>query len=142
MSIDIPNHASPVQGLHNGGQPTEDQLKAFAEAGVKLVINMRPDEEMEFDEEALVESLGMVYLHLPISGPPDLGEDAQRALAQALDAADGEVVMHCASGNRCAALYALMNAGVKGLAPEEALASGRAAGLTKLEPYVRSVLEV
>ena len=142
MSIDIPNHTQPTDRVHSGGQPSEDQIRAFKDAGVDLVINMRPEEEMEFDEQALVHELGMRYLHLPIAGPPDLGEAAQAELAKALEDPKGDVVMHCASGNRCGALYALMSRHIHGKEPEEALEAGRAAGLTKLEPYVRSVLDV
>ena len=49
---------------------------------------------------------------------------------------DGEVLLHCASGNRVGALLALAAVQVDGASPEAALTLGRAAGLKSLEPVV------
>ena len=48
--------------------------------------------------------------------------------------------MHCASGNRVGALMAL-RASQNGASAEEAMAAGKAAGLTRLEPVVAKRLE-
>ena len=48
--------------------PTAEQIKSIAEAGVKVVINLAPfDPERDLkDEGALVESLGMKYINIPV----------------------------------------------------------------------------
>ena len=54
--------------------------------------------------------------------------------------ARGNVLIHCASGNRVGALVALHARGT-GATPDEALALGKAAGLAGLEPAVRARLD-
>ena len=49
-----------------------------AESGVSCVINMRTAQEMtdvEYDEQAVVEGLGMRYLNLPVSGVESLTDE-------------------------------------------------------------------
>jgi hypothetical protein len=49
-------------------------------------------------------------------------------------------VIACASGNRVGALLALREFWLEDAEPEAALALGKAAGLTRLEPSVRLLL--
>ena len=60
-------------------------------------------------------------------------------LWQALQGAPGKVLVHCSTGNRAGALMALA-AHAQGLPAADALALGKAAGLTGLEPAVRGKL--
>lgn len=48
--------------------PTSQQMKAVAEAGVNVVINLAPfDPEKDLtNESALAESLGMKYVNIPV----------------------------------------------------------------------------
>src|SRR5580765_2341150 len=54
------------------GQPTERALRELREQGVTTVVNLRTPAEMTrsvtFDEPALVASLGMQYVYLPVRG--------------------------------------------------------------------------
>ena len=50
------------------GQPTKEEIKAFADSGGRVVINARTVGEMDkldFNEQEYVESLGMEYVHIP-----------------------------------------------------------------------------
>jgi len=84
--------------------------------------------------------LGMTYVSIPIAGAADISEENARRLAEVLDVGADPVVVHCASGNRVGALFALKAYYVDGKTPEEALALGKAAGVTRLEPVVRQTL--
>ena len=68
-------------------------------------------------------------------------EENARALAAALDQAEQPVLLHCGSGNRIGGLFALMAYYLDDKTAEEALAFGREAGLTRLEPVIRQKLE-
>lgn len=139
----IPNLCSPYDGVWSAGQPSPAQLQAIASAGVSTVINLRPNAEMEacgIDERALVESLGMKYVVIPVSGPGSLQPETARAFDAALREAGTPVLVHCGSGNRVGALFALRAAWVQGVAPAQAVALGRAAGMTALEPAIRGIL--
>jgi hypothetical protein len=50
-------------------------------------------------------------------------------------------MLHCGSGNRIGALFALMAFHLEGESADRALQVGREAGLTRLEPVVRERLE-
>jgi uncharacterized protein (TIGR01244 family) len=139
----LPNQCCPTETLYCGGQPSPDQLAAFA--GVcpdGCVINLRPASETgDGDEASLVRALGLDYVHIPVAGPEDLTPAAAQALATALQRhADGRVLVHCASGQRVAALLALKAAWIDRHDAAQALAMGHAAGLTALEPHVRARL--
>lgn len=140
----IANAARPEPRLLTAGQPTPAQLDAARAAGVRTVISLRaPDEPgQEWEADALM-SEGVRFLRIPVRGPDDLTEEKARqldaALAEAL-AEEGDVLLHCASSNRVGALMALRAFYVQGKRVEEALAIGRAAGLTRLEPQVRERL--
>jgi uncharacterized protein (TIGR01244 family) len=135
--------APALRTVRSTGQPTAQELEHAAEGGVRTVINLRTDGEPGFEwEAAAVERLGLLYVHIPIGGPGDLTRENVARFDAALDAAiaRGPVLVHCASGNRNGALFALREAWRESTPPDRALAIGRAAGLTGLEPAVRTLL--
>ena len=134
----------PLPQVYTAGQPSEEQLTQAAAAGVRTVIDLRQaDEARGFDEAAAVAGHGLRYVQVPVSGAEGLTVANARALQQALEAAraDGPVLLHCASGNRVGALLALIHAKLDGGDTEAAIALGRQAGLTKLEPATRAALQ-
>lgn len=132
----------PAPQLYVTGQPAEADWRAFAEAGVATVINLRTAGEMKGrDERAEVAAAGMRYLELPIDGAGAVTPENARRLADLLDATRGPVLVHCASGNRVGGLLALMKAG-EGVPAEQALAYGRSAGMTSTEGTVRDTLGI
>ena len=139
----IRNARIPMDGVLSGGQPTEDQFETAARAGFRTVINLRTDrEEGSAWEREIVERLGMRYVQIPVAGANGLTRDnindSDQALREALET--GPTLLHCGSGNRVGAVLALREAWIKGSAPDEALAYGRATGLTSLEPTTRELL--
>ena len=126
----------PQPGLHTGGQPLQEDLARLKSEGVRTVIDLRgTQEERGYDEAAEARRLGMTYIALPISGKDDVTPANAKALGELLRAQDGDVLLHCASGNRVGALLA-MDAVARGVPREEALELGRKAGLKSLEPVV------
>jgi len=134
------NGKMPFAGVLVGGQPTADQIRTLASLGYGTVVNLRTLEEKDQTDPALVESLGMKYVVLPIGDPATLNEQNAVKLAEILNDADAPVVVHCASGNRVGGLFALKAFYADGKTPEEALAIGRDAGITRIEPLIREKL--
>lgn len=129
--------------VYASGQPSPDQLAALAAQGVRTVINLRaPTEQVEFDEALEAKKLGLRYVSIPIAGPQDVSrETASRFSGELADARrGGAVLVHCASANRVGAMMALDQAITQNQSAADALAIGRAAGLTTLEPKVTEVL--
>lgn len=128
--------AQPQPGLHTGGQPSRDDLVRLKSEGVRTIIDLRgPQEDRGYDEAAEARCLGLEYIALPIAGKDDISPEKAKALGELLEAQDGDVLLHCASGNRVGALLAL-DAMARGASREEALELGRKAGLKSLEPVV------
>ncbi|MBV2218067.1 MAG: hypothetical protein KUL84_12890 [Diaphorobacter sp.] len=140
--LDIPN-ACTLGGLCTGGRPAPEHLAKAADLGVKVVVNLCPPAESPgFDEAAVVASLGMSYVNIPVAGAGDLTPANVALLAAALEG-HGEqhrALLHCASGNRVGAMLALKAKQIDGKSTAEALDIGRAAGLKGLEPVVMQLL--
>ncbi len=142
-TIHIPNAMQPQADLLCGGQPTDAHLAAAAADGFSTLINLRPDGEMAacgIDEPALAAAHGLDYVSIPIGSPVDLSSANAQKLWDTVQNASGKTLIHCASGNRVGALWALATRHAGGASAEQALAAGRAAGLTALEGVVRSML--
>ncbi len=137
----LPPLRQPRPGLFTAGQPSAQAWPALRQRGIGTVINLRPAGELAGrDEAAEVGALGLDYLALPVAGAADVTAANADALWTRLQQAHGPVLVHCASGNRVGALLAIGAARGGGMTPEQALAFGREAGLTSLEPRVREVL--
>ena len=139
----LPNQKSPAAETLSGGQPSAEQLAASRDAGYRTVINLRTaDEKTSIENEAdLVAELGMDYVTLPIAGASGLTRDNVDAFALALETAEYPVLIHCGSGNRIGAMFALKAFYLDGKNAEEALQIGRDSGLTQLEGAVKEILE-
>lgn len=119
------------------GALDEAKVKALADAGVELIINLQPDDELSFDESAAVERAGMFYEQLPISGVADLKQLKILAFDNILRQHHGKkIAMHCGSGNRAGAAIALRAGWLRGRKMDTAMERGRSHGLTKLEDEV------
>jgi uncharacterized protein (TIGR01244 family) len=133
---------TPVNGITSAGQPDAAALEVFAESGYQVVIDMRgPNEDRGIDDfGGAVESRGMKYVTFPIASPEEINLEKAAELDKLLEGVDGPVLLHCGSGNRVGALLALRQS-LKGADDASAIEFGKDAGLTRLEPRVREVLE-
>lgn len=142
MTLDsmIPGLRQPRTNLLIGGQPSSAAWPALGAAGVRTVINLRPDSELGGrDESAEVAAAGLIYRQIPVAGSDDITMANALALWKLIDQAEGKVAVHCASGNRVGALLAL-GAAQHGMDIEAAVAFGKSAGLGNAETRVREVL--
>ncbi len=137
MALDIPN-ANRDGAVLSAGQPGPAQFEALCAAGYRMVVNLRRESELpSFDERGVVESLGMRYVNIPVDGAAGMTAANARALQAAVAAADGApVVIHCGTGNRVGALFALA-AWLDGADTETAIDHGKRLGLIGLEPELR-----
>lgn len=119
-----------------GGQIKAEEIEALKKEGVKVVVNLRPESEMTFDEKKLLEAAGIEYVNVPVEKDEPLELEALAPAMDALDkAADGKVLMHCASSNRVGMVWSVYRARRHGLSMDAAIEEGRAAGM-KSPPLV------
>ncbi len=87
----------------------------LAEMGVTTVICNRPDTEIPpalqaAPMQAAADAAGMQFIFNPIAGR-EMSLDNVEEQIDAIDCADGPVVAYCATGTRCAIVWALAMAG-------------------------------
>ncbi|MGB5740743.1 MAG: sulfur transferase domain-containing protein, partial [Woeseia sp.] len=98
----------PTTGYLSSGQPNAAALSAIAAAGYAGVVDLRTEGESRgFDEAQTAETLGLGYRSLPIAGPDDVTFENAAKLDALLAEFAGPVLLHCGSGNRVGALFAL-----------------------------------
>jgi len=139
----IMNLLAPEENILSSGQPTAEQFQVLADAGIKHIINLRAPEEMEFDEGALVQSLGMEYHSIPVAVSAGITRENAQALFNLMDELQGQpVVIHCASGQRVGALIAISAQQNQGLDADAAMDEGSRWGLSspRITPVVRQIL--
>lgn len=91
-----------------------EDVPVLAEAGFRVLINNRPDDEVGSDQDhvamqAAAEAAGLRYHYIPFT-PGQITPDMIEAQAEAL-AGPGPKVAYCRSGNRSTVLWALTRAG-------------------------------
>lgn len=124
----LPNGVEPAPGVVTGGQPNPAGLKGAAEAGVRVVVDTRsPLESRGFDEAETVRALGMEYVNIPVEAM--LEDEMIDRLRLVLREAEGEVMIHCASGNRVGGLLIPHLVLDLGMDPNEAVEKAIEVGL-------------
>lgn len=138
----LPNLREPRPGVYSCGQPSPEQLRELKDSGITTIVDLRGSGENCWDERAVVEDLGMRYHRISVVGPEDISEENAQRLDEILDDVSAQpVLIHCGSGNRVGALYALKAYHCDKYEGEEAVAAGRDAGLTQLEPLVHQRIQ-
>lgn len=125
--------------LYISGQPDSASLVRLKGEGVRTVINLRTAPEMSnraavpFDEQAVVEALGMTYVHIPLGGEDTpYTPDAVRKFADALHTSGGKVLLHCTVAWRASHMLAAYLIRFKGMPTAQALAYAKAVNFGEL----------
>lgn len=100
-----------MSGFEVAGALDRSDIAALARAGVRTIVNNRPDGEDPGQLDAaearrIAEEHGIDYHHIPITAQSLSRADVD-AFAGALRTAPAPVVAHCRSGTRSALLWAL-----------------------------------
>ena len=111
MPSSSPPRAELAPGLSVAGKLDRADIEALAQAGVRTIINNRPDGEdpgqlPAADARRLAESLGISYHHIPVTAVTLSRADVD-AFAATLRSAPQPVVVHCRSGTRSTLIWAL-----------------------------------
>ena len=118
--------------ITTGGQPSPEVLELAAKRGYTRVINLRTAPEiaaMPFDEQALVESLGMEYYNFPVMWSQMDDADYDAILAELERPIEGKTLLHCASANRTSLFVAIERILNAGTPYDKALEDARMSGM-------------
>ena len=118
-------------GVAVGGQPAAEQVPSLAVAGYRTVVNLRLESEFDAGPVALAaREAGMTYVSVPISAKDPADQAVDEFLRVTDDPAIYPVYIHCASGNRAAALWMIRRVLREGWTIGLAAAEADRAGLT------------
>lgn len=132
-----------LPGLLTAGQPAPSQWAELEARGVTTVINLRTADEMKIegrDEVAETQAEGLAYDAVAVAGVAEITLAKADEVLALVDAAPGATLVHCSAGSRSASIVALI-AWRRGMSVDEAIAVGKAAGMTGTEDRVRAILE-
>ena len=136
--------------VYIAGQPSREAIDWLEAQGVTTVVNLRTQPEMAnrervpFDEAAVLDSIGLEYVHIPLGGDENpYTPDAVDRFAEAVDAAEGKVLLHCTVGWRASHMWAAYLVRYRGMDLNEAIAHGRAInlGTTPVEELLGADIE-
>jgi len=129
----VTNFAKLESTIACAGATTPAGVAEVKKLGYKTIINLRQPNEpgAELDAEAAAaKTEGVKYFHLPVNGASPDPAIVDQFLAAVGDPANQPVFVHCASGNRAAALWMIKRLVVDGWDADRASAEATALGLT------------
>jgi len=115
---DIYNYQFLEEELSSSGMPTAEQMKEVAEAGVRVVINLAlvTSQGALPEEDKVVESLGMKYIHIPVEWNNPTEQNLEDFFTAMDEHKDEKVLVHCQANYRASSfvmLYRVLRLGWK-----------------------------
>jgi uncharacterized protein (TIGR01244 family) len=129
----VTNFAKLETTIACAGATTPAGVAEVKKLGYKTVINLRQASEPGADieaESAAAKEAGIKYVHLPLNSASPDPAVVEQFLDAVGDPANQPVFVHCASGNRAAALWMVKRMVVDGWDAERASTEATALGLT------------
>jgi uncharacterized protein (TIGR01244 family) len=127
----IPHFVKLTDQVWTGGQPWLEHYPKLKDAGIKVIINLRPHAEYQGErEEAKVKELGMSYFNIPVDfqSPDELDVDDFLKLTDE-QLKNGPVFIHCAAGTRVGAFWMIRRVVRDSWEYDKALAEANRIGL-------------
>jgi len=115
---DIYNYWFLNEKLSSSGMPTAEQMKEVADAGVQVVINLalKTSPGALPNEDSVVESLGMKYIHIPVEWNNPTRQNLEDFFAAMDEHKEDKVLVHCQANYRASSfimLYRVVRLGWK-----------------------------
>ncbi|MGE0448780.1 MAG: sulfur transferase domain-containing protein [Vicinamibacterales bacterium] len=129
----VTNFAKVQSTIACAGATTPAGVAEVKKLGYRSIINLRQASEPGADvdaEAAAAKQAGIKYVHLPLNGASPDPAIVDQFLEAVAEPSAQPVFVHCASGNRAAALWMIKRIVVDGWAVEAASSEATALGLT------------
>jgi len=142
----IPRFLKLTDQVWTGGQPWPEHYSKLKDAGIKVIINLRPHAEYEGQrEEAKVKELGMNYFNIPVDfrAPDELDADDFLKLTDE-QLKNGPVFIHCAVATRVGAFWMIRRVVRDGWEYDKALEEANRIGLnnnTRMIEFAKEYIE-
>jgi uncharacterized protein (TIGR01244 family) len=112
------------------GQPAPEDLAVAKAEGVQTVVNLRQDGEIDWDEAAAAQQVGLDYQPIPFRGAANLTDEIFDQVRQILaQSSQNPMLLHCGTANRVGAVWLPYRVLDQGVALEQAVEEARQIGL-------------
>lgn len=128
--------------------PTQADLEAFKEMGIKVVIDLREESEIQsekFNEAQSAKELGLEYFNVSVPKKEPLSTEKLQAVEKTVMAhhKEHQILIHCSTGQRAAAWFAYHQVEHHQVEPRKAMKMAKKVGLKdkkmkkKLKEYLK-----
>ncbi len=120
----VPNSGKINDHLYRGAQPRDPGLVELKKLGITTIVDLRGEDQQKINwEEKRAESLGIRFVHIPVSGwSPPTNEQVVQFLRIFRDSPQEKVFVHCRYGDdRTGVFVAIYRMALEKLPPEQAL---------------------
>lgn len=136
-------NVSRFGNVYLAGQFSQNDIKLLKDKGIKTVITLRRDKEVDWNEKQKLADAGIKLIKVPFSGPDSLDDKVFDQVRKAFkDAAkqdkDAPLMLHCGSANRVGAVWAAHRALDQKVELEDAIEEAKKVGLRTAE-YIPKV---
>jgi protein tyrosine phosphatase (PTP) superfamily phosphohydrolase (DUF442 family) len=120
---DIYNYQFLNENLSSSGMPTAEQIREVAEADTQVVINLAPATVKDAlpNEDSLVQSLGMEYVHIPVEWNNPTQQNLEDFFSAMDEHKEEKVLVHCQANYRASSFVMLYRVLKLGWKKEEAI---------------------
>ncbi len=123
------------------GQPSATDFAEAKKRGIKVILSVRTQGEVNWDEKAAVEKAGLKFEHIPFRTTESLNDKVfAKTLKLLANQKKEPVLFHCGSANRVGAIWATHRVLNDGLSIEAAFKEGKEVGLRNME-YAKKAIK-
>ena len=121
------------------GQFQKEDIPTLKEAGVTQIISLRKDDELGWDEAAVVTAAGLKHASIAFQSAEELTDEKIAELRELLGKSDGKTMLHCGGGNRVGAVWMTHRVLDDGVELETAIEEAKTIGLKSEQLKERAV---
>lgn len=112
------------------GQPSREDLSQAKKQGIQVILTLRQEGEIDWNEQQWVRNLGMEFHQVAFREPDSLTDEIFETARKILvDSKKKPVLLHCGSANRVGAIWAAYRALDEGLSLQAAIEEAKTVGL-------------
>ena len=123
------------------GQPAPEDIALMKKKGIKRVITLRTDGEVDWDEAGRVKQAGIDFVQVPFRLPDSLTDEVFDKVRKLLkEPKMTPALLHCGSANRVGAVWLAHRVLDEGVPVDEAMKEARQVGL-RTPAYLEKALD-
>ncbi|TWT98772.1 YeeE/YedE thiosulfate transporter family protein [Neorhodopirellula pilleata] len=135
-----------IDGIYLSSQPFPDDFRLAKCGGIQTVLNIRQEDELDWNEKEIVQSAGLEYHNVPFTDAETLTDEVFSQTRELLNQKDNHpLLLHCKSANRVGAIWLAHRVLDNGKSLADAEAEAKTVGLkspdylAKAQDYISRV---